>query len=103
MLIRLVRMTFDPSRLDDFLGVFDEAQPKIAAVDGCRHLELWRDARYPNVLTTYSLWDSDTHLNAYRHGDLFKTTWAQTKPLFAAPPVAYSQVVERPAVGGKSG
>lgn len=93
MLLRTVRMTFDPGRLADFLGVFAEARPRIAAAPGCRHLELWRDARFPNVLTTFSRWDDAEALEAYRRSDLFRETWARTTPMFAAPPVAHSQRV----------
>ena len=93
MLIRIVRMTFRPDELTTFRTLFDSASPKIRTVPGCNHLELWQDARYPNILTTYSLWDDADALHAYRHSDLFKMTWAQTKPLFAAPPVAFSHTV----------
>ena len=90
MLIRTVRMTFHPARVPDFLALFAGARPKIAAQPGCRHLALWRDARYPNIFTTYSLWDDAAALDAYRHSELFRTTWAETKPLFAARPAAHS-------------
>jgi len=93
MLLRTVRMTFAPARLADFLEVFAEARPLIAAAPGCRHLELWQDARFPNVLTTFSHWDDQTALDAYRRSDLFKTTWAKTTPLFAAAPIAHSSRV----------
>lgn len=91
MLLRTVRMTFRPDRLDDFLDLFREARPRIAAAPGCRHLELWQDARFPNVLTTFSHWDGPDALEAYRRSDLFRETWARTTPLFAAAPVAHSQ------------
>lgn len=93
MLIRTVRMTFKPERLDDFLALFESASPLIRAVDGCLHLELWQDLRYPNVLTTYSHWDGEASLEAYRKSDLFRTTWAETKPLFADRPVVQSHTV----------
>lgn len=91
MLLRTVRMTFRPDRLGDFLVMFDDVRPRIAAAPGCRHLELWQDARFPNVLTTFSRWDDAEALDAYRHSDLFRETWARTTPLFAAAPVAHSQ------------
>ena len=91
MLIRVVRMTFHPGKLDAFLKRFDETSPEIRAFPGCQHLELWQDERYPNLLSTYSHWTDADALDRYRHSDLFKTTWAHTKPLFAAPPRAYSQ------------
>ena len=91
MLLRTVRMTFRPDRLDAFLALFAEARPRIRAAPGCRHLELWQDTRFPNVVTTYSEWDDAEALDAYRHSDLFRSTWARTTPLFAAAPVAHSQ------------
>ena len=91
MLLRTVRMTFRPDRLAEFLDLFRAARPRIAAAPGCRHLELWQDARFPNILTTFSRWDDADALEAYRQSELFRTTWAETKPLFAAPPIAHSQ------------
>ncbi len=94
MLIRTVRMTFRPDALPDFLAMFEAVAPRIRGFEGCRHLELWEDARYPNILTTYSLWDGPDALDAYRHSDLFRSTWAKTRPWFAAPTVAHSQHVK---------
>lgn len=98
MLIRTVRMTFRPDRVDDFLkDIFEPSAPMIRAFPGCRHLELWQDARFPNILSTYSRWDDEAALERYRASELFQTTWARTTPLFAAPASAHSQVV---LVGG---
>ncbi|MEM1056694.1 MAG: antibiotic biosynthesis monooxygenase [Bacteroidota bacterium] len=93
MLIRTVRMTFAPVHVDTFLALFRDARPKIRAQDGCEHLELWQDARYANMFTTYSHWDGPEALEAYRQSTLFRETWARTKPLFAAPPVANSSLM----------
>lgn len=86
-------MTFRPDAVPEFMGLFERVSPQIRAFEGCRHLELWEDARYPNILTTFSRWDHVDALDAYRHSDLFRMTWAKTKPLFAAPTVAHSQHV----------
>ncbi|WP_420454810.1 putative quinol monooxygenase [Rubrivirga sp.] len=99
MLLRTVRMTFAPDRVADFLDLFAEARDRIAAAPGCHHLELWQDARFVNVLTTFSHWDSADALEAYRQSALFRETWARTTPLFAAAPVAHSQV----RVGAEAG
>ena len=99
MLLRTVRMTFHPDKVDDFLALFEDARPKIRGVDGCEHLELWQDARFPNVLSTFSRWQSREHLETYRRSDLFESTWARTKPLFAAAPTAASQTVRIPEGG----
>jgi len=93
MLVRTVRMTFHPDAVPDFLALFEATAPRIRAASGCRHLELWEDARYPNVLSTYSLWTGEDALEAYRRSDLFRETWAETKRWFAAAPVAQSQRV----------
>lgn len=90
VLVRLVRMTFRPDALEAFRALFDATAPRIRATEGCLHLELWEDARFPNVLTTYSHWSSAAALAAYREGELFRTTWSATRPLFAGPPEAHS-------------
>jgi len=89
-LIRIVRMTFHPDAVEDFLTHFDTVSPHIRAFPGCRHLELWRDDRYPNVCSTYSHWDSADALKDYRQSDLFADAWRAAKSLFAARPIAHS-------------
>lgn len=90
MLIRIVRMTFQEDKVEAFLENFEKIKNKIRGFDGCEHLELWRDANDPNIFVTYSHWQSEEHLNAYRHSELFKGVWAYTKPLFAAKTSAFS-------------
>lgn len=86
-------MVFAPEALADFLDLFEESSPRIRAFPGCLHLELWQDARFPNIMTTFSHWTGDDALQTYRESELFKSTWARTKPWFAAAPVAHSQSV----------
>ncbi len=83
-------MTFDPERVDDFLAIFQESAPRIRAFPGCVHLELWRELPDSNILFTYSHWEGPEALEAYRQSDLFRTTWAKTKVLFAGKPEAWS-------------
>ncbi len=90
MLIRVVRMTFQPARVGTFLDLFRASRPLIRTFPGCLHLELWQDADDPAVFCTYSHWEGEAVLEAYRQSDLFRETWAQTKPLFAARPLAFS-------------
>lgn len=87
---RIVKMTFRPECVADFLVVFEESSPLIRQFPGCLHLELWRNRDAPNLLFTFSIWDNPDALEAYRHSDLFRTTWARTKPLFAEPASAWS-------------
>jgi len=97
MLVRIVRMTFAPDAVDDFLARFEASAPQIRAYPGCRHLELWRDLDEAAVLTTYSHWDDPQALESYRQSELFRKTWAAVTPLFADRPRAHSYEVARPA------
>ena len=90
MLIRIVRMTFKAEEVENFLNMFETIKSKIRAFDGCEYLELWNDLDTPNVFITHSHWISKDALENYRHSELFKSTWAQTKPKFSEKPQAFS-------------
>lgn len=83
-------MTFMPGKEETFLEVFKQSRKHIRNFKGCTHLELLKDTNETNVFCTYSMWETESDLNHYRYSELFKTTWAKTKPLFAAKAVAYS-------------
>ncbi len=83
-------MSFEPSNIEEFLTNFDQVKDKIRHFEGCIFLELYRDKQQPHIFFTYSYWDSEMHLNQYRHSDLFKGVWSKTKPLFNAKPEAWS-------------
>lgn len=93
MIKRIVKLTFQEDKTEDFVAIFQATKDKISAVDGCHHLEFWRATQHPNIFFTYSYWESETHLNAYRHSDLFQATWKKTKVLFADKPEAWSVAV----------
>src|SRR5687768_13316043 len=90
MIIRIVKMTFEPSKVKDFIEVFDASKERIRNFEGCSHLELLNDIHSTNVFFTYSHWESEVHLDAYRNSELFKATWTRTKVLFSAKPEAWS-------------
>ncbi len=94
MINRIVRMSFDPAKVERFLEIFNQAKSKISAFEGCEGLTLLRDAHDPNVFFTYSYWRNQDCLNKYRFSDLFKETWGQTKILFIEKPMAWSLIVE---------
>jgi len=97
VLVRIVRLTVRPDDAATFLARFDESAAEIRAFPGCRRLELWRDTEAEAVFTTLSHWDGPAALERYRESDLFATTWAAVKPLFAGRPQAHSYRVARPA------
>lgn len=90
MLVRIVKMEFHPEHIETFLKNFHAKKEFIRKSTGCRLLELYRDKHNTNIFFTYSYWDSEDDLNAYRHSDLFKEVWAETKILFNAKPEAWS-------------
>jgi len=90
MLLRIVRMSFQPDQVTEFLSLFNEVSSKIRGFEGCHYLKLMRDKDQSNILVTYSHWESQAALDAYRHSALFADTWAKTKVLFNGKPVAYS-------------
>ena len=90
MLIRVVRMTLQPEAVEAFLAHFDAASPHIRRFPGCMRLELWQDRGKASVVTTCSHWSSARALERYRRSELFRSTWAKVKPLFAAPAEAFS-------------
>jgi quinol monooxygenase YgiN len=90
MLIRIVRMEFEPSKVADFKELFEEVKGKIAAFPGCHHVELRVDATLSNVYYTFSKWENEDALEAYRISGLFTATWIRTKALFNGKPLAYS-------------
>ena len=83
MLIRLVKMTFQPGRVADFLAFYPSVASRIRAFPGCTHLEFLQDVADPTTFATYSHWASAEALDAYRRSDLFRPTWAHIKPWFA--------------------
>ncbi len=90
MLVRIVKLSFEPSKIEEFLANFETNKEKIRDFEGCSFLELYRDQNNTNIFFTYSYWDSKADLNNYRHSELFKNVWANTKPLFNAKPEAWS-------------
>ena len=92
MLIRIVKMTFDPSKIQDFKKVFSEVEPHIKKMKGCRDVQLKQDAKFSNIMFTVSRWESEEDLNNYRKTEFFHETWTKTKALFCARPEAWSLI-----------
>ncbi|WP_081212313.1 putative quinol monooxygenase [Salegentibacter sediminis] len=90
MLIRIVKMGFDPEKIEEFLANFEADKKKIRNFEGCRHLELLRGKDNTNQFFTYSHWTDETALENYRNSELFKGIWAETKTMFNEKPEAWS-------------
>lgn len=90
MLKRIVKLTFRESEITTFKKIFEEKKDRIRGFEGCKHLELWQSKNDPRIFFTYSYWESENDLEKYRHSDLFKETWKNTKALFDDRPEAWS-------------
>lgn len=83
-------MTFKIEETGGFINLFDQKKEKIRGFEGCHHLSLLRHDADPRIFFTYSIWEDETSLNAYRCSPLFKETWSATKVLFEEPAEAWS-------------
>lgn len=90
MLVRIVKMEFDPKKVEQFLEIFESSKHKISSQPGCTHLKLLRQSSPNNVFFTYSHWQHEDYLNQYRNSELFGKVWKSTKALFNAKPQAWS-------------
>lgn len=91
MIKRIVKLTFREEAVSNFLNdVFEHSKERIRAFPGCRHMELLQNLNQPNVLFTLSYWDDEAALEAYRQSELFQSTWAKTKVLFAGKAEAWT-------------
>lgn len=90
MIIRIVKMTFKADKTAEFETLFNQYKNEIANQPGCKKLSLMRDINQPEVFMTYSHWDNEESLNAYRKSETFGIVWPRTKALFANNPEAWS-------------
>ncbi|MBL4715495.1 MAG: antibiotic biosynthesis monooxygenase [Bacteroidetes bacterium] len=94
MIKRIVKMTFQPDKVDEFLTVFDQSKKMIRDFPGCNYMELLRDKADQHVLFTVSVWDSVDSLDQYRNSEFFEATWTKTRALFLEKAEAWSLDVQ---------
>lgn len=90
MIKRIVKMKFDDQFTEQFKLIFKESRHHIRGFAGCLHVELLQDELNPTVFFTYSVWESEEHLDAYRNSELFARVWSSTKKLFNDKPQAWT-------------
>jgi quinol monooxygenase YgiN len=90
MIIRIVRMHFTDSGVEEFLQIFNENKERIRHFPGCLHLQLLKDHKDPNCFTTLSHWRSADDLEQYRKSELFGSVWGRVKSLFSERSQAFS-------------
>ncbi len=92
MIVRIVRMRFKETGVDEFLEIFNRSKNAIRNFPGCSHLALLKDISDPTVYTTISHWENEQLLEEYRKSDLFAAVWGRVKMLFAERTQAFSLV-----------
>ena len=91
MLIRIVKLTINPDKIEEFKSLYSSHMELIRNKNGCQKLELLQEkGRYSNVAMTYSYWEKEEDLENYRNSELFLSVWKKVKPLFCAKPEAWS-------------
>ena len=90
MTVRIVKLTFREEEIENFKKILIDSKEKIRAFPGVLYLEMLQCVTDSTIFFTYSHWETPEDLEAYRNSELFKNTWAKTKPLFAKPAEAWS-------------
>jgi quinol monooxygenase YgiN len=83
-------MSFSPDKVEEFKTIFRDSHTAIRGFEGCLHVELLQDRQRPHVFFTFSLWQREEDLEAYRNSELFGRVWSATKRLFNDKPEAWS-------------
>ncbi len=87
---RIVKMTFRKEKCDEFETYFSEIMDRVAGQPGCSGVKLLKEKGDSGVFFTYSVWDNQESLDAYRHTELFGQVWPKVKAWFADKPEAWS-------------
>ena len=90
MIVRLVKMVFKESEIDNFKLIFESAQSKIVLVQGCLKVDLRQDIEQTEIFFTISHWEGENDLENYRKSELFINIWKQVKPFFKEKAEAWS-------------
>lgn len=83
-------MTFREKDIPVFLEIFNNSCSRIRNAAGCINLQLLQSESDHRIMFTISEWETEEFLEKYRSSELFQTTWAKTKVLFAEKPEAWT-------------
>lgn len=90
MITRVVKMHFKEDNLPAFFKMFESVKEKIRNQPGCLDLEMLQQKDKPGIVFTYSHWESENDLNAYRETEMFGQVWKETKSYFDGKPEAWT-------------
>lgn len=90
MVTRIVKLEFEENRVKEFLAFFDTISHIVNNFPGCYGMKLYQDVNQPNIIMTYSHWQSEEDLNNYRNSEQFGMIWPKIKPWFSGRPQAWT-------------
>lgn len=90
MITRIVKMQFHAEHIPAFITFFGERKGEIKNFPGCLHVELLQETGESATFFTYSCWEDEEALHAYRSSAFFKDTWQYTRSLFSRKAEAWS-------------
>lgn len=83
MITRLVKLSLQQDKCEEFETIFYNTQSLIENFEGCQTTKLFKVSGSQSQYFTISYWLSEEHLENYRNSALFKNVWSTVKPLFA--------------------
>ncbi|MFM7594710.1 MAG: putative quinol monooxygenase [Flavobacteriales bacterium] len=90
MITRIVKLTFTPERLPDFLYEFEQVKNRVVNSEGCVTMKLLQHQSNPCEFFTYSIWVDENALENYRCSETFIQLWGTIKPWFASKAEAWT-------------
>ena len=90
MIVRIVKLQFDERTHEEAQRHLLSFVENVRSWPGCTHLEVLFDTHRVGGVLTYSHWDSEEALNAYRISLVFREFWSLVKPHLSKPAEAWS-------------
>jgi hypothetical protein len=90
MIVRVVKLTFSENHVAEFKTFFESIKLLVNEFPGCKGMQMLQDKKTETIFFTYSLWESELDLNAYRDSDTFGEVWPIIKPWFSEKPEAWT-------------
>ena len=75
MITRIVKLTLEPKKVEEFKIFFKDKKSAIENNEGCYQVILLQDIKYSNIFFTYGHWENEMKLNNYRNSELFNKIW----------------------------
>lgn len=90
MITRIVKMTVQMERTDEFRSILELNSQEVRTFNGCEHLEIFCDKKDRSTIFSYSIWKTERHLNQYLRSEFFRSFWPKLTQFFAAEAQAWT-------------